>query len=414
MLLTLSHLHVDFGQAQQPKSEVKIKPRKGRPAAPASSGDVLEEDEDLSGILSSRALLKEPVETMSRLGSQGASPPLKPKRQRWLSCLTHAETCSSPCCTELSVVRVSIHWALIQADLQSDQELSRRLRQCAKKRCRSVTVKLQGSLVALVSPKKSTKLCLTVLQVELGRVHLASVLQLLRTGEKGKAAALWEEIEAGLEAVKPKGAMTPELGPIRAALLGAKAVACCLALAMKKQCTTEELFSSAWGWKPSKTKAQLRPKTESKHRAKSPISDKPLPEGNVKNQTDSKIEQESKKTKESSVASKKAKDSVPKITISKPSIVFKTPKPTRTSRPMSVSTTTGVGDLRAFDFTNEVPEISVNFTPSLTPAGHRGNTKSKVAPKGSFEVYKDSSPVEVKPVVVPAAPKRTKRSRFKV
>ncbi|XP_056607508.1 separin [Triplophysa dalaica] len=411
----LLDLCTDFGQAQQPKIEVKIKPRKGRPVAPASSGDILEEDEDLSGLLSSRALLKEPVETMSRLGSQGASPPLKPKRQRWLSCLTHAETCFSPCCTELSVVRVSIHWALIQADLQSDQELSCRLRQCARKRCLSVMTKLQSSLADLVSPNISTKRCLSVLQAELGRMHLASVLQLLRTGEKGKSAALWEEIEAGLKAVKPKGAMTPELGPIRAALLGAKAVACCLALAIKKQCTPEELFSSVWGWKPTKTKTQLKPqKTESRHKAKSPASDKPLSEGNVKSQSDKKMEQESRKTKESSLASKKPKDSVPKITISKASMVFKTPKPTRTSRPKSVSTTTGVGDLRAFDFTNEVPEISVNFTPSLTPAGNRGNTKSKVAPKGSFEVYKDSSPVEVKPLLVPAAPKRTKRSRFKV
>lgn len=354
---------------------------------------------------------------MSRLGSQGASPPLKPKRQRWLSCLTHAETCSSACCTELSVVRVSIHWALIQADLQSDQDLSRRLRHCARKRCRSVIAKLQSSLASLVSPNKSTKQCLTVLQAELGRAHLANVLHLLRTGDKGKAAALWEDIDAGLVAVKPKGAMTPDLRPIRAALLGAKAVACCLALAMKKQCTPEELFSSAWGWKPLKTITQLKPKTESKHRAKSPVSDKHLSEGNIESQTDCKkdtVEHESRKAKESSVVAKKSKDAVPKITISKSSMVFKTPKPARTSRPKSVSTSTGVGDLRAFDFTNEVPEISVNITTSLTPAGHRGMTKSKVASKGSFEVYKDSSPVEVKPVVVPAAPKRTKRSRFKV
>uniref|UniRef100_A0A672NDD1 Separin-like n=1 Tax=Sinocyclocheilus grahami TaxID=75366 RepID=A0A672NDD1_SINGR len=273
----LLDLCTDFGHGKQQKSEVKIKPRKGRPAAPSSSGHAPEKDDDLSGILSSRALLKEPVETMSRLGSQGASPPLKPKRQHGLSCLTHADTCSCPCCSELSVARVSIHWALLQADLQTDPECSCRLRQSARKRCRSVAAKLQSSLAALVS-KKSAGLCLSLLQAEQGKVHLGTVLQLLRTGDKGKATVLWEEIEAGLEAVMPKGVLTPELGPIRAALLGAKAVACGLALAMKKQCTPEELFSSVWGWNPPKVKPQLKLKNESKHRSKSTVSDTTPPE----------------------------------------------------------------------------------------------------------------------------------------
>ncbi|XP_043098773.1 separin isoform X2 [Puntigrus tetrazona] len=414
----LLDLCTDFGQGRQQKSEVKIKPRKGRPAAPSSSSHTPEEDDDLSGILSSRALLKEPVETMSRLGSQGASPPLKPKRQHVLSCLTHADTCSCPCCSELSVARVSIHWALLQADLQTDPESSRRLRQSARKHCRSVAAKLQNNLAALMSSKKSARLSLSLLKVEQGKVHLGAVLQLLKTGDKGKATVLWEEIEAGLEAVTPKGALTPELGPIRAALLGAKAVACCLALAMKKQCTPEELFSSVWGWNPPKIKTQLKLKTESKHRSKSLVSDTNLPETGAKHHPDIKsasAEQESRKTKEPSVVPKKPKDLVPKITFTKSAMVFKTPKATRTSRPKSVSTSSGIGDLKAFDFTNEVPEISVNFTPSLPPtASHHGNAKSKIGPKGSFEVYKDSSPAEEKSVIVPAAPKRTKRSRFKV
>ncbi|XP_042615136.1 separin-like [Cyprinus carpio] len=413
----LLDLCTDFGQGKQQKSEVKIKPRKGRPAAPSSSGHAPEEDDDLCGILSSRAFLKEPVETMSRLGSQGASPPLKPKRQHGLSCLTHADTCSCPCCSELSVARVSIHWALLQADLQTDPERARRLRQSARKHCRSVAAKLQSSLAALVS-KKSAGLSLSLLQAEQCKVHLGTVLQLLRTGDKGKSTVLWEEIEAGLEAVMPKGALTPELGPIRAALLGAKAVSCCLALATKKQCTPEELFSSVWDWNPPKVKPQLKLKNESKHRSKSPVSDTIPPEAGAACHTDVKsisAEHESRKTKEFSVVSKKPKDLVPKITITKSSMVYKTPKAARTIRPKSVSTSTGIGDLRAFDFTNEVPEISVNFTPSLQPsASHRGIAKSKIVPKGSFEVYKDSSPAEEKPVIVPAAPKRTKRSRFKV
>ncbi|XP_021329799.2 separin isoform X2 [Danio rerio] len=408
----LLDLCTDFGQGRQQKSEVKIKPRKGRPAAPSSSGHISEEEDDLSGILSSRALPKEPVENMARLGSQGASPPLKPKCQHGLSCLTHEETCSCLCCTELSVARVSIHWALLQADLQTDPERSLRLRQSARKRCRYVVTKLQRSLAALVHSKKSPNVCLSLLQAEQGKVHLGAVLQLLRTGDKGKAAILWEEIEAGLEAVTPKGALTPELGPIRATLLGAKAVACCLALAMKKQCIPEELFSSLWHWNPPKVKPQLK----SKHRSKSPDA-APL-EAGVKHNPKVKSgleENESRKTKETTVISKKAKDSVPKITITKSSMVFKTPKATRTTRPKSVSTSTGISDLRAFDFNNEVPDISVNFTPSLHRSTNQSATaKSKASSKGSFQVYKDSSPAAEKAVVVPAAPKRTKRSRFKV
>uniref|UniRef100_A0A671RHH8 separase n=1 Tax=Sinocyclocheilus anshuiensis TaxID=1608454 RepID=A0A671RHH8_9TELE len=320
----LLDLCTDFGQGRQQKSEVKIKPRKGRPAAPSSSGHTPEEDDDLSGILSSRALLKEPVETMSRLGSQGASPPLKPKRQHVLSCLTHADSCSCPCCSELSVARVSIHWALLQADLQTDPEHSRRLRQYARKRCRSVAAKLQNSLAALMSSKKSTGLCLSLLKVEQGKVHLGAVLQLLSTGDKGKATVLWEEIGAGLEVVTPKEALTPELGPIRAALLGAKAVACCLALAMKKQCAPEELFSSVWGWNPPK----IKPKTESKHRSKSPVSDTTPPETGAKCRHDMKsasAEQESRKTKDDTEAAPVVEKSEKKknASISKTSRILK-------------------------------------------------------------------------------------------
>uniref|UniRef100_A0A8C1V4L2 separase n=1 Tax=Cyprinus carpio TaxID=7962 RepID=A0A8C1V4L2_CYPCA len=317
---------------KQQKSEVKIKPRKGRPAAPSSSGHAPEEDDDLCGILSSRAFLKEPVETMSRLGSQGASPPLKPKRQHGLSCLTHADTCSCPCCSELSVARVSIHWALLQADLQTDPERARRLRQSARKHCRSVAAKLQSSLAALVS-KKSAGLSLSLLQAEQCKVHLGTVLQLLRTGDKGKSTVLWEEIEAGLEAVMPKGALTPELGPIRAALLGAKAVSCCLALAMKKQCTPEELFSSVWDWNPAKVKPQLKLKNESKHRSKSPVSDTIPPEAGAACHTDVKSISQNASNSKISRTLKPALNSIPSDAKRvNPTVEPEPPRRTRTTK----------------------------------------------------------------------------------
>ncbi|KAK3575127.1 hypothetical protein QTP86_020811 [Hemibagrus guttatus] len=416
----LLDLCTDFGQQQQ-KSEMKIKPRKGRPAVKASVPEIPEEEEDMRGLLSSRSLGREALEELSELG-QEASPPLKPKRQRMLSCLSHAETCPCPCCTEPGLARVSVLWALAQADIQSEAQNSRRLRHIAKLRCRSIGAKLQAHLAALVPIKCSEKPCM--LQPEIVRVHLSTVLTLLCCGvaETGKADALWDDIEAGLEAVEPRGALLPELGPLKAALLGAKAVACCLALAGKKQCSPEELFSSVWGWTPP-TAPKI--KTPVKPRGKSSSSDKPLSATapSAKNLTENKrevsIEPGGGNNREVAIAStKKAKSSMPKIT-TKPAMVFKTPRATRTPRSVSVMTPAGTAtDLRAFDFTNEVPDITVSSTPlpavKATPSSRSGVMRSKDMSKGSFQVFADSSPLQEKPVPVPAAPKRTKRSRFKV
>lgn len=416
---------VDFGQQQQQKSEMKIRPHKGHPAVKASIPEIPEEEEeDMRGLLSSRSLGREALEELSELG-QDASPPLKPKRQRMLSCLSHAGTCPCACCTEPGLARVSVLWALAQANIQSEAQNSNRLRHIAKLRCRSISAKLQAHLAALVPIKCSEKPCM--LQLEVVRVQLSTVLTRLCCGvaETGKADALWDEIEAGLEAVEPRGALLPELGPLKAALLGAKAVACCLALAGKKQCHPEELFSSVWGWSPS-TAPKI--KMQVKSRGKSSSSDKPLAATvpSAKNLTENKrevcIEPGGKNNKEVSITStKKAKSSMPKIITTKPAMVFKTPRATRTPRPKSVSVMTPAGtatDLSAFDFTNEVPDITVSSTPlpavKAAPSSRCGVTRSKDTSKGSFQVFADSSPLQEKPVPVPAAPKRTKRSRFKV
>ncbi|XP_047669952.1 separin-like [Tachysurus fulvidraco] len=285
----LLDLCTDFGHQQHQKSKMKIKPRKGRPAVKASVHEIPEEEEeDIRGLLSSRSLGREALEELSELG-QDASPPLKPKRQRVLSCLSHTESCTCPCCTEPGLARVSVLWALAQADTQSEAPNSRQLRQIAKLRCHSIGIKLQARLATLVSVKCPEKPCL--LQPEVVRVHLSTVLTELccSVAETGKTVALWDEIEAGLEAVEPRGALLPELGPLKAALLVAKAVACCLALAGKKQCSPEELLSSMWGWTPP-TAPKI--KTLVKPRGKSSSSDKPLPATapSAKNLTESKLE----------------------------------------------------------------------------------------------------------------------------
>lgn len=414
---------LDFGHEQQQKSDVKIKPRKGRPTMKTSTTKVPEdEEEDMRGLLSSRSLGREALEELSELG-QDASPPLKPKRRLMLSCLSHAESCSCPCCTDPSLARVSVLWALTQADTQSEEQGSRRLRHIAKRRCHSISTKLHARLAVLVPVKSPEKPCM--LQAEVVKTQLSTVLTLLCCGvaASGKAATLWEEIEAGLKAVEPKGAVLPELGPLKAALLGAKAVACCLALAGKNQCSPEELFCSVWGWTPPgahKLKTQVKP------RGKSSSSDKPLSTTapSSKNLTDLQreacTEPVSKKNKEVTMASStKTKKSVPRINITKPATVFKTPRATRTPRPRPVQTPASTAtDLSAFDFTNDVPDITVSSTP--LPAAKVANsrscavTKSKDVPKGSFQIFEDSSPLQEKRIPVPAAPKRTQRSRFKV
>ncbi|XP_066521255.1 separin isoform X2 [Hoplias malabaricus] len=415
----------DFGGHERQKPELKIKPRKGRPAAPTSASQIPEEDEDISGFLSSRSLGREPVEGLSELE---ASPPLKPKRQRVLSCLAHAESCSCICCSEPSLARVSVHWALVQADLNKESQISCQLRHYAKLRCTSFIAKLQTRLTALISSKRRSNPgpAPFVLQAEVGRVHLGTVLAQLRcgAGETGKAAALWEEIEAGLQAVQSKQALCPELGPLRAALLAAKAVAGCLALAGKKQCIPDDLFCAVWGWAP----VTLTNKTQLKqsNKLKSSICDKPVPSTgtSAKSLTASNrkptLVKGANKTKEMS-SSKNVKDPLSKISTVKPTIVITTPRATKTLRPKSASIkmSAGItGDMRAFDFTDEVPDTTVGSTPltatKAATARCSGTTKSKAALKGSFQVFEDSSPHQMKSVTVPAAPKRTKRSRFKV
>lgn len=410
---------LDFGEQQQ-KSEVKLKPRKGRPAVRGPAPELQEEqeeEEDMRGLLSSRSLGREALEELSGLG-QDASPPLKPKRQRLLSCLSHAESCSCPCCTEPALARVAVLWALAQADAQSEVQNSRRLRHVARLRCRHIGAKLHARLAALMCVKPPEKP--RMLQTEVVRAHLSAVLTHLCCGlaETGKASALWEEMEAGLKAAEPRGALFPELGHLKAALLGAKGVALCLALAGKKQCSPDELFSSAWGWTPP---APPKPKAQVKPRGKSSSGDGPLPAPSAKNLTENKqevcVDAGSKKV--TIASSKKTKSSVTKISIMNPGAVFKTPRASRTPRPRTVSTMTPAGtDLSAFDFTTEVPDITVSSTPlpaaKATPSGRCGVTRSKDASKGSFQVFEDASPLQDKPAPVPAAPKRTKRSRFKV
>ena len=114
------------------KTDVKIKPRKGRPAAKPPALPLPSADEDYSELLSTRC--SEP--------------------RLWLTSLAHTAGCRCPCCSTPSLGRVTARWASAQADLAllldpSDGRVSRILHRTALTRCKSVTEKLSARLAAL-------------------------------------------------------------------------------------------------------------------------------------------------------------------------------------------------------------------------------------------------------------------------
>ncbi|XP_030634480.1 separin [Chanos chanos] len=419
----LLELDTDFCVQRQRKTQMKIKPRKGRPAdVPALSGGGAkdEEEEELSDILSSRSLGREPVEGVAEQVEHASSPPLKPKRRRWLACLTHGDRCACPCCTEPALARVSVLWALTQAQLAPDY--ARRLRHLALQRCQAVTATLCARLASVMSLKERPPVP-RLLRTEVGRVYVGLAQAVLETGSEEKAGlGVWELLRAGLEAVSPERGLCGSLGPVRAALLVAEALACCFALSAKRCCRLEDLFSDAWAWNKPASGNQTRLKSKLEPRDKDPSSSTKVPQ-HAKKDSSTVTEQDCRKTKNLSSkkprdSSKKSRDSVAKVAVtlpgSKPTVIFKTPRATSAPQPKPVAIATGGRNLSAFDFLSDGQDIPMPFTPAQKTSARRGAPGSKVAPKGAFQVFEELSPTQEKVMNVPAAPKRTKRSRFKV
>ncbi|KAJ8260340.1 hypothetical protein GJAV_G00179830 [Gymnothorax javanicus] len=320
-----------------------------------------------------------------------ASPPLKPKPESWLSSLGHEANCPCPCCTDPALGRVVVRWAAARAELTrrlcqvGAEKRSRRLFLTALSRSKSATSKLGARLVRLTGASDKTETSPPSFLHDLtARIHLRMALSSLEP-QAGIGGCSWELLESGLAFVGSRS--SPELAFVRAGLQAAKALMSILALASKRGCRPEELFSPRWTWNPSAAS-----KTE------------PLPV--------------TKKTKESNpLETKKVRElangatAVPKLKVVLPSSKGKStkaaagPKPACTPREGAC----------AFDFDDEVPQIAM-----CTPAQKVRSTRSarcgaaKSAPKLQFQVYDESSPAQDELKPVPAAPKRGKRSRFKV
>ncbi|KAJ8417624.1 hypothetical protein AAFF_G00224670 [Aldrovandia affinis] len=385
------------------KAEVKIKPRKGRP--PKNPPLASPTEEDYSSILSTRTLHLEPVEMAEEWGLY-ASPPLKAKPQTWLSFLDHAAQCDCPCCSEPMLGRVVVRWAVAQAELtrrlcqDGGERQSHRLFLAALSRSKAATAKL-GARLEKLTPAKVETPPPSFLHDLTAQIYLRMALSGLEF-RSAKAGSAWDLLDSGLAFVGSR--CSPELVSIRGRLQAAKALVSVLALASKRGCQADELFSPLWAWNPAaKPKDQAKPLPSVKE-AKEP--NKPC------------TTQKAKKAKDPAVAT----TVVPKLKITLPSAKSKGTKITAVAKaPKSLSTPRD--ETYVFDFNSEVPQIAVSFhspaavcTPTqkvqLAPLERR--RPAKPGPKHQFQVYDESSTAQSKPRPVPDAPKRSKRSRFKV
>ncbi|XP_041639099.1 separin [Cheilinus undulatus] len=386
----LLELCTDFSDQVQ-NSEVKIKPRKGRPVKKSESPlPAIEDDED-KGILSTRWIPKELI-----VRDQASSPPLKTKPRCWLSSLEHDSDCKCHCCSEPSLGRATALWAAIQADLILHQDpnearVSLKLHWATLARCKSISAKLGQKLAKLYPHCGLHKPSL--MQDIVGRVYLCMALSWLTPG-LNKIGSIWKILEAGLVFVD--STLSPELRPVRAGLLAAKAVVSLVTLAAKKGCTPEELFSNVWTWNAPKMEKDLKsevktaPSSSCIKKPKDMIKKQGIPEKNKE--------------------ARKVKVDKPKIQVTSSSTKGKGLVP---MTPVTVKSKPSVGNLGSFDFNTVVPTLAC--TPvQRVKAPATVQKAPKTASKLQFQVYEELSPVQDKAQPVPAAPRRTKKSRYKV
>ncbi|XP_037107969.1 separin [Syngnathus acus] len=379
----LLEMYTDFSDPKS-KSEVKIKPRKGRPSQKSRPFPVMEDD-DLKDILSTRWTLKEPV-----VRDESSSPPLKTKPRRWLSCLTHKTTCQCPCCSEPFLGRVTARWAAGQADMvlqldPSEAENAFKLYWAALARCKTVTAKLEAKLTEFM-PQQSPAKALLMHDV-MGRAYLHMAVSGLEA-RQGKVCSIWKVLEAGLALVD--SVRSPELRAVKAGLMVTKAIALLVTLSTKKECKLEELFSNVWTWKAPKQLKVLKLQQCSLKE----------PEGLPKS--------EKKKTK---VKASQIHFQFPSYTAKGKCLGPMTPVIPMSPFPKTpvVKSKFSAKELSVFDFS------TVACTPikkDKAPASVQ--SAQKTAPKMEFQVFDQFLPTQDKVKPVPAAPRRTKKSRFKV
>ncbi|XP_004068615.1 separin [Oryzias latipes] len=380
--------------AQVQRTDVKIKPRKGRPARRPQSPLPNTED-DLKNILSTRWMSKDAV-----VEDSANSPPFKALPHSWLSSLGHEAGCGCPCCSQPSLGRCTARWAAAQADLvlkqdPTDERVGFKLHLTTLSRCKSVTNQLKKSLSELFPSRLRAKddFKPLLMQDVMSRVYLS--MAHARLGMRhNKSCGLWQILEAGLTFID--SLPSPALSAVKAGILGTKAIASLMILAAQNNRNPEELCSSVWTWNSPKPCQDAKAKEQ-----------KGVSSATGKRQTET--------GKNSAVPDRKkeprkVKVLKPIIHVTSSSYKEKSLLPMTPVMTMSKSST---GDLGSFDFNAVVPTLTC--TPiqrvKCPPSGQKG---SRTCPKLHFHVFEESSPLQEKVPAVPAAPKRTKKSRFKV
>lgn len=370
---------------------MKIKPRKGRPAQKSQS-PIPTLEEDFKSILSTRWIGKEPV-----VKDLPSSPPLKAQPRRWLSSLVHESDCQCSCCSEPCLGRATARWAATQADVvlqldPNESKVSLKLQWATLARCKSVTAKLGAKLAKLFpscSPAKGSSKP-SLMQDVVGRVYLRMALSALEP-RLNKGCSIWKVLEAGLSFVDSTS--SPALRPVRAGLNATKAIALLITLASKKGCTPEEVFSNAWTWNAPKEEREMKSEEKTVH----PSSKQCIPQ---KPEVSVKQLDMCDKTKVKVVK--------PKIQVTSSSTKGKGLVP---MTPVTVKSKPTVKELGSFDFNTVVPTLSCTPIQKVKTSVQKA---PRTAPKLQFHVYEELSPIQDKAQAVPAAPKRTKKSRFKV
>ncbi|XP_061689011.1 separin [Syngnathoides biaculeatus] len=370
------------------KSEVKIKPRKGRPLQKACSPLPVMED-DLKDILSTRWTVKEPI-----VRDQASSPVLKAQPRRWLSCLTHKQTCQCPCCSEPLLGRVTARWAAAQAHMvlqldPSEPKVGFKLHWATLARCKMITGKLEAKLaefIPLCGPVKGSPKASLMYDL-VGRAYLHMAVSSLEPSHS-KVCSIWKVLEAGLTFVE--SVSLPELRTVKAGLMATKALVSLVTLSTKKDCRLEELFPNVWTFRsPTQTKVGKSHQSSLKEHKSLSMSEKKKP-----------------------VKVSKLKIQIPTSTskgkgsgLTTPVVIPMTPF----SKTPVLQSKSSKRELSAFDFNAVVPTFP--FTPVQKSTVQ---TSQKTASKLQFQVFDEFLPTQNKVQPVPAAPRRIKKSRFKI
>ncbi|XP_067385631.1 separin [Emydura macquarii macquarii] len=385
----------DFETKEKQKSEVKIKPKKGRAKGRKHQGPHAEPAGEEDGFLKGPSL--EFVDTVSRQEKESAlttSPVLKPKKKRCLSFLSHSATCPCSLCSDVILSTICLRWVVsfAQGELASENRaeglglLWTSLERCSVATSRFSTLvweASQGNGKKAAARDRSVPGLLDDLVANIYATLAAQSMDGHRPEKR-----LWELLEAGLTFLSSRAPHLPSLECHKASLLLTKAVATIYSLASKHSGCMAHMFSSAWAWKP------------------------PSP---------------SSKTKRSAVtkALKMEKNLPLKSRSKKVPVAASCPKPkAKIGQGVKSLPSTDSSDVFALgDSDGEVPPIVIRpVMDPCTPVQKSfpftkgcSHTKPTPGPKASFMVFNESSPPGAKSQLL-KAPKASKRvrSRLKV